>query len=136
MHTAPDKHIAADSEWPCSCRFPINLSFTGSTIDYCFTSSLCSPLFGFIVEVYILTLRCKRAHYLNPYLVLYQRSSFSITWECGFKFLVFFNTVGYMNPSGQWEENPHYVNMEGLHSVSPVSNWTTKLLCFFLMISF
>ncbi|PUZ50591.1 hypothetical protein GQ55_6G069700 [Panicum hallii var. hallii] len=26
---------------------------------------------------------------------------------------------GYMNPSGQWEEYPHYVNMEGLHSVSP-----------------
>ncbi|KAL6843307.1 hypothetical protein ACP4OV_027020 [Aristida adscensionis] len=26
---------------------------------------------------------------------------------------------GYMNHSGQWEEYPHYVNMEGLHSVSP-----------------
>ncbi|AQK41051.1 evolutionarily conserved C-terminal region 10 [Zea mays] len=26
---------------------------------------------------------------------------------------------GYMNPSGQWEEYPHYVSMEGLHSVSP-----------------
>ncbi|WVZ94492.1 hypothetical protein U9M48_040379 [Paspalum notatum var. saurae] len=26
---------------------------------------------------------------------------------------------GYMNSSGQWEEYPHYVNMEGLHSVSP-----------------
>ncbi|XP_062191693.1 YTH domain-containing protein ECT1-like isoform X2 [Phragmites australis] len=26
---------------------------------------------------------------------------------------------GYMNPSGQWEEYPHYMNMEGLHSVSP-----------------
>jgi hypothetical protein len=40
---------------------------------------------------------------------------------------------GYMNPSGQWEEYPHYVNMEGLHSVSPVSSWTNKLLCFFLI---
>ncbi|KAG8046749.1 hypothetical protein GUJ93_ZPchr0008g12624 [Zizania palustris] len=26
---------------------------------------------------------------------------------------------GYMNQLGQWEEYPHYVNMEGLHSVSP-----------------
>ncbi|KAK3121300.1 hypothetical protein QOZ80_8BG0650350 [Eleusine coracana subsp. coracana] len=26
---------------------------------------------------------------------------------------------GYMNPAGQWEEYPHYMNMEGLHSVSP-----------------
>ncbi|KQJ95619.1 uncharacterized protein LOC100840334 isoform X2 [Brachypodium distachyon] len=26
---------------------------------------------------------------------------------------------GYMNPSGQWEEYPYYVNMEGLHSASP-----------------
>jgi hypothetical protein len=26
---------------------------------------------------------------------------------------------GYLNHLGQWEEYPHYVNMEGLHSVSP-----------------
>ncbi|KAM0905454.1 hypothetical protein ACQ4PT_017370 [Festuca glaucescens] len=26
---------------------------------------------------------------------------------------------GYMNPSGQWEEYPYYVSMEGLHSASP-----------------
>jgi YTH domain-containing family protein len=36
-----------------------------------------------------------------------------------------------MNPSGQWEEYPHYVNMEGLHSVSPVSCWNYRAsLCF------
>ncbi|VAI75418.1 unnamed protein product [Triticum turgidum subsp. durum] len=26
---------------------------------------------------------------------------------------------GYINPSGQWEEYPYYVSMEGLHSASP-----------------
>ncbi|KAG8039409.1 hypothetical protein GUJ93_ZPchr0034g18713 [Zizania palustris] len=30
-----------------------------------------------------------------------------------------FYAGGYMNPLGQWEEYPHYVNMEGLHPVSP-----------------
>lgn len=36
-----------------------------------------------------------------------------------------------MNPSGQWEEYPYYVSMEGLHSASPVSTWRLNLLIYF-----
>jgi hypothetical protein len=46
---------------------------------------------------------------------------------------VHLSSIGYMNPSGQWEEYPHYVNMEGLHSVSPVSSWITELVWFFYL---
>jgi hypothetical protein len=64
-------------------------------------------------------------YYSIPDLGSVSRQQLSLFMECYFKFDILFLplTVGYMNPSGQWEEYPHYVSMEGLHSVSPVSSW-------------